>query len=124
MTVIDRVPGTSLVATFQVPGSAPYFEDHFPRRPVFPGTLLLDELVELALELEGEAASPETGARPRATRVTDVKMRTFIKPGQDVEIRIERQPRDAKTSIAILTARVEGKPVATGRVEMTSGARG
>ena len=52
VTVIDRVPGTSLVATLQVPVSAPYFEDHFPRRPVFPGTLLLDEQVELALELE------------------------------------------------------------------------
>ena len=80
-------------------------------------------MVELALELEGEAARVEPGARLRATRVTDVKMRTFIKPGQVVEIRIERQPRDATTSIAILTARVDGKPVATGRVEMTSRAR-
>ena len=26
VTVIDRIPGTSLIATLQVPGSAPYFE--------------------------------------------------------------------------------------------------
>src|SRR5207248_10903355 len=32
--------GQSARATLQVPASAPFFADHFPRRPVFPGTLL------------------------------------------------------------------------------------
>ena len=123
VTVINRAPDTSLTATLQVPGSAPYFEDHFPRRPVFPGTLLLDEMVDLALDLAGQAPRVDPGARFHPTRITDVKMRSFITPGQIVEIRIEREPRDATTSIANLTARVDGKPVAIGRVEMTSRAR-
>ena len=58
VTVIDRVPGKSLTATLQVPESAPFFGDHFPRRPVFPGTLLLDEQIELALELAATQAHP------------------------------------------------------------------
>ena len=33
--------GLSARATFQVPASAPMFADHFPRRPVFPGSLLV-----------------------------------------------------------------------------------
>lgn len=120
VTVIDRVPGTSLIATLQVPESAPFFGDHFPRRPVFPGTLLLDRQIDLALQVAGEAANAGRGARLVASRMTDVKMRSFIAPGQVVEIRIELQPRDATTSIASLMARIGGKPVATGQVEIAS----
>ena len=120
VTVIDRVPGTSLIATLQVPESASFFGDHFPRRPVFPGTLLLDQQIKLALQLAGEAANASSGVLLAPSRVTDVKMRSFIAPGQVVEIQIGLQPRDATTSIASLTARVGGKPVATGRLEIVS----
>ncbi len=58
VTVIDRVPGKSLTATLQVPESASFFGDHFPRRPVFPGTLLLDQQIELALQLAATQAHP------------------------------------------------------------------
>jgi translation elongation factor EF-Tu-like GTPase len=53
--------------------------------------------------------------------VTDVKMRAFIAPGQNVEIRVELQPQSATTLTASLAARVGGKTVATGRVEIASG---
>ena len=38
-------PGESLTATLHVPGAAPFFADHFPRRAVFPATLLLDSQI-------------------------------------------------------------------------------
>ena len=41
LALIDRVPGRRLRAAISVPESAPFFADHFPRRPVFPATLLL-----------------------------------------------------------------------------------
>jgi 3-hydroxymyristoyl/3-hydroxydecanoyl-(acyl carrier protein) dehydratase len=116
--IIERTPGRSLVAALQVPAAAPFFGDHFPRRPVFPGTLLLDRQIALALELAGEASG--AGAKP--ARVTDVKMRAFIAPGQDVEIKVELQPQSATTFTASLAARVGGKTVATGRVEIAPGA--
>jgi 3-hydroxymyristoyl/3-hydroxydecanoyl-(acyl carrier protein) dehydratase len=67
VTVIERVPGRSLVATLQVPESAPFFGDHFPRRPVFPGTLLLDRQIELAVQVAREARARRSrrGARAR-----------------------------------------------------------
>ena len=116
VTVIERVPGRSLVATLQVPESAPFFGDHFPRRPVFPGTLLLDRQIELAVQLAREAAHAGPDATLAPARVTDVKMRSFIAPGQAVEIRVELQPQDATTFTAALVARVGGKQVAIGRV--------
>ena len=45
--ICRRLPGERLSAMLQVPeAAAPYFEDHFPRRPVFPGTLLMDALAD------------------------------------------------------------------------------
>jgi len=48
LVLIDRVPGQRLRATMNVPVSAPFFADHFPRRPVFPASLLLDAQVRRA----------------------------------------------------------------------------
>ncbi len=116
LALIDRVPGQRLRATISVPVSAPFFADHFPRRPVFPATLLLDAQIRLALRLAGETLPP--GPRPRPARMSDVKMRSFIHPGQAVEI--ETAMRSAADGAAELTldAEVDGKRVATGRVEI------
>ena len=46
-----------------VPQSAPFFADHFPRRPVFPATLLLDSQIRLALGLAREAIGAGIAAR-------------------------------------------------------------
>jgi 3-hydroxymyristoyl/3-hydroxydecanoyl-(acyl carrier protein) dehydratase len=115
-TVTDRVPSQRLCATLSVPVSAPFFADHFPRRPVFPATLLLDAQIRLALRLAGETVT--SGQRLRFAKIADMKMRSFIPPGQRVEM--EAAVRSVKEGAAELTlaARVEGKRVATAWVEI------
>lgn len=51
-------PGQHVFATFQVPASAPLFADHFPRRPVFPGSLLMHLNLQLGAVLAGELSLP------------------------------------------------------------------
>ena len=46
-------------ATLRVPSSALIFADHFPRRPVFPGSLLMHANLELAAHLVSEIPFPE-----------------------------------------------------------------
>ena len=118
LSLIDHIPGRRLRASMRVPVSAPFFGDHFPRRPVFPATLLLDALIRLAVQLAGEAL-PQ-GQRLRPARVADVKMRSFILPGHAVEI--ETAIRSATDGAAELTlaAMVDGKRIATGRMEIVS----
>jgi 3-hydroxymyristoyl/3-hydroxydecanoyl-(acyl carrier protein) dehydratase len=121
-TVDSCVPGKTLRATLTVPEQAAFFGDHFPRRPVFPATLLLDAQMRLAVEL-GHSA----GDRPRAavmtpSRMTNVKMRAFITPGQRVGINIEMLPAadaDGPARFA-LSAHVADRPVATARVELVA----
>jgi 3-hydroxymyristoyl/3-hydroxydecanoyl-(acyl carrier protein) dehydratase len=117
--VIERAAGERLRAELRVPERAPFFGDHFPRRPVFPGTLLLDTQIELAVALARETA-PLRGARAlAASRVTDVKMRAFIAPGQVLELRLELQSATVAGATIGMVVRANGKPVATGRVEVT-----
>jgi 3-hydroxymyristoyl/3-hydroxydecanoyl-(acyl carrier protein) dehydratase len=118
VAVNERVPGRAATATLRVPASAPFFGDHFPRRPVFPGTLLLDRLLGLALDVGREAAP---GAALAPARVSDVKMRAFIAPGQAVELKVELE-RQGDGFGAGLVARVDGKTVATGRAAIEPGA--
>lgn len=115
-TVIDHVPGQRLHAALSVPISAPFFADHFPRRPVFPATLLLDAQIRLALRLAAERVA--AGQRLRPAKIADMKMRSFVPPGQRVDM--ETTLRSATDGAAELTmaARVDGKRVATGWVEI------
>lgn len=118
VAVIERVPGERLRAELRVPKTAPFFGDHFPRRPVFPGTLLLDTQIGLAVQLAGDAA-PLRNAGPLApARVSDVKMRAFIPPGQVLELRLELQSATQAGATIGIAARANGKPVSTGRAEI------
>ena len=88
IVVTDRVRGQSLRAEMHVPAAAPFFADHFPRRAVFPATLLLDTQIELGLQLASEMPRWST-EHLKPVRVTDVKIRAFIPPGEIVELRID-----------------------------------
>jgi 3-hydroxymyristoyl/3-hydroxydecanoyl-(acyl carrier protein) dehydratase len=114
--LIDRDPGKWLRAELQVPGSAPFFADHFPRRPVFPGSLLLHAQMRLALKLAGDVLHPGPRARLEVRRIDDVKLRSFIPPGQVVELRAETQANAGGTAAVAVAARAAGKLVGSGRV--------
>jgi len=111
----EHHPGRSLRATLQVPASAPFFADHFPRRAVFPATLMLDAQIRLAAQLASETAQPGDAALS-LQRMNNVKVRSFTSPGQTLELGADATPCDAGLRVA-LWARSAGKPVATARVE-------
>lgn len=117
VVMIERAPGKRLHASMQVPQSAPFFADHFPRRPVFPATLLLDTQIRMAVDLAREALGD---VRLRPQRVADVKMRSFILPGQVVEMTAEKASEAGGALTVALAAKVGGKRVATARVEIVA----
>lgn len=116
LRVLGREPGQSVRAALQVPAAAPFFDDHFPRQPVFPGTLLLDSQIRLAMGLAREVARPGGSALAPA-RVMDVKIRSFIRPGQMVELEARLVPA-GEIAEASLAARTSGKAIASGRLEL------
>jgi len=114
---LQAVPGERLSAVLQVPAAAPYFDDHFPRRPVFPGTLLMDALATLSLQLAQQSA-PQAGAFA-TQKVTQVKIRSFTAPGTRLELEAVLQDIDAQRARMKVTARSEDKTIATARIELS-----
>jgi 3-hydroxymyristoyl/3-hydroxydecanoyl-(acyl carrier protein) dehydratase len=112
-----RVPGESLAAVLHVPATAPFFADHFPRRAVFPATLLLDAQIRLALELAAEAPDLPAGSRPAPVRMTHVKMRAFIPPGEVLTLEAQRASSGGGAGRIMLSARAQDRTVATARLE-------
>lgn len=113
--VAYRVPGRELRGTLEVPADAPFFGDHFPRRPVFPATLLLDTKMRLALDAARDATN---GSTPRPLRVTHVKMRSFIVPSQRLDIDVALQPAQDHMIKAMLSAKTGDRLVASARLEL------
>ncbi len=111
--------GRSLAAMLQVPASAPFFADHFPRRAVFPATLLLDSEIRLAQRLAAEVA--EQQGRPlRLSRMTHVKMRSFIAPNDVLALNVETTGAANGVHKMQLSAAAEGRTVATARLELAA----
>ena len=94
----ETIAGERAAATLFVPESAPFFADHFPRRPVFPATLLLDQQIRLALDLAATTAHWPAGTRVRPARMTHVKVRAFMPPGSVLELSAEMAPMSAESS--------------------------
>jgi 3-hydroxymyristoyl/3-hydroxydecanoyl-(acyl carrier protein) dehydratase len=118
---LSGVAGKSARALLQVPESAPFFADHFPRRPVFPATLLLDSQIRLAMDLAREAIGAATEARLSPRRMTHVKVRSFIAPGEAVELAAELAAAEAGAATIRLSATREGRVLATARLDVAAG---
>src|SRR5262249_46421168 len=76
----------------QVPPSAPFFADHFPRRPVFPGSLLMHLSLQLGAMLVSELRPPASG-RWGDWMILDMKLRSFIPPGTVLELDARLKPQ-------------------------------
>jgi 3-hydroxymyristoyl/3-hydroxydecanoyl-(acyl carrier protein) dehydratase len=111
------VPGESLAAVLHVPVVASYLADHFPRCPVYPATLLLDAQIGLALQLAAQAPDLPADTQPALVRVTHVKMRRFIPPGEALSLDAQRTSTAGGAGQIMLRARANGKTVSTARLE-------
>jgi 3-hydroxymyristoyl/3-hydroxydecanoyl-(acyl carrier protein) dehydratase len=76
-------------ASLRVPSTAPFFADHFPRRAVFPGTLLMQANLQAAAMLADNGLC--SAGQPWLPRIiSDVKLRSFISPGETVDLEVRR----------------------------------
>lgn len=116
VTAASGEPGRRLGAELLVPVAASFLADHFPRRPVLPGSLLLESLLQLGRPLAAAALDPEPAAVAPAC-VRDVKLRGFVAPGSRVALRAEVRAVLGGSVTLELAARVDGKAVATGRAD-------
>ena len=119
LDVVELVPNERLRAMLRVPKEALFFKDHFPRRPVFPGTMLLDAQITIALKLAAESRSWAPRTTLAASLVPDMKMRAFVPPGEVLELQIDFDSDSGENRMMFkTTARMRGKRAGMGLLEI------
>ena len=107
--------GDSVEGVFRVPEGGAFFGDHFPRNPVFPGTLLMNMKLAFALGLAKEITG--VGAwKPAAA--CDVKLRSFMPPGEILDVKAEVESRDEGFLRVIVTTRKGKRLNSSARFEL------
>jgi len=93
--LIDRITrwevGTSAEASKNVALSEDFFEDHFPRRPVMPGVLILEGMAQLSGLLLEASLTQKYGKSAKAVLMVleRTKFRALVKPGDTLVYRTE-----------------------------------
>lgn len=109
---------STLQATLQVPTHADFFADHFPKQPVFPGTLLTHANLRLAAALMESIAPSTTSAQWIPKVIFDVKLRSFIPPGETLELEARMKEATSNTATVGMQIRRAGKRAGSCRVEL------
>lgn len=106
-------------AVLRVPTDATFLADHFPRKPVLPATLLFDAQLRLAISLARSTMAVAPDAVLVARVLRDAKVRAFMTPG--IELTLGAQVLAARsTGEFAVSAKLEGKQVASARVEISA----
>ncbi len=87
--MVDRIttldlPGRRIVTSCLVPEHSPVFEGHFPGYPIMPGVLLIETMAQTGGWLV--LATLGCAKMPFLMQVEKAKMRTFVAPGQTLEV--------------------------------------
>ncbi|GAA4460101.1 beta-ketoacyl-ACP synthase II [Phytohabitans houttuyneae] len=111
--LLDLAPGQAGTAVRNVPATWPLLATHFPRKPVMPGVLILDDLATLAgLVADAATTGPDRGDWS-LTGARRVRWRHFVQPGDCVELTVVRLGGAEGDPAFSGTVRVDGRTVAT-----------
>jgi 3-hydroxyacyl-[acyl-carrier-protein] dehydratase len=117
--LIDRITvwdvPTAAEAIKNVALSEDFFDDHFPRRPVMPGVLMLEGMAQLAgLLLEASLHERfQRGAKAILTVIERTKFRQLVRPGDTLLYRAEVTSVNPEGGKASVRASLAGQLVVT-----------
>ncbi len=110
--VVDFVSEDALVALKNVTINEPYFQGHYPGRPVMPGVLQIEAMAQAAGILLLRRFPAEENKIAFFMSVDKVKFRQAVEPGDSIEIHVKlNKIRGNKIATATGECKVNGKTV-------------
>ncbi len=115
--LIDRITrwevGRSAEAIKNVALSEDFFDDHFPRRPVMPGVLMIEGMAQVSgLLLEASLLDKYArDAKAVLTLLERTKFREFVRPGDTLTYRTEVTALNENGGKVAVQALRDGEPV-------------
>ncbi|MFO7809339.1 3-hydroxyacyl-ACP dehydratase FabZ [Guyparkeria sp.] len=89
--VVDWKPNEYLVAIKNVTFNEPFFQGHFPIRPIMPGVLITEAMAQATgvLAFRSNGGKPMDNALYMLVGLDDVTFRRMVEPGDQLTIRVE-----------------------------------
>jgi len=107
--VVDLVSGESCVGIKNVTINEPFFQGHFPGRPVMPGVLLIEAMAQTAAVIVVEKLGPENeGKLVYFMTIDEARFRKPIGPGDRVMIHCRKERSRGPVWKFSAEARVDG----------------
>ena len=112
--LIDRIthldlPSKAITVEAVVPQVSTIFEGHFPGRPLMPGVLLIEAMAQTSGWLLIGVMNFER--MPFLAAVKEAKMRTFVQPGERLEVVARVAHEGSGYAMTEAEIRIEGKRV-------------
>ena len=112
---VDRVieeTQNSIKAEKFIDPKEPFFQGHYPDRPIMPGVLIFESIFQTGAIMMGKRISNE-GRIPVLTRVNNIKLKHAVNPGDTLQIEVKLN--DLVSSAAYMSgkASVNGKTAVT-----------
>lgn len=126
--LIDRItdldPGKSITALKNVTINEPYFQGHFPGRPIMPGVLIIEAMAQAGGVL-GHVTLGDVEPRPLfvLASIANARFRRTVLPGDQLEIRVEVENVKRGIWFYKCTASVDGKLAVSADITCAPGAQ-
>jgi len=119
--VLDYEMDKTLTAIKNVSINEPFFNGHFPHRPVFPGVLLIEAMAQASAILASlgiDVVADETTVYLFAG-VNNVRFKRQVEPGDQVQLEVELTRKKGKVWKTSCKALVDGNLCATADITFT-----
>jgi 3-hydroxyacyl-[acyl-carrier-protein] dehydratase len=123
--LIDRVlscePGQSLTGLKNVSFNEPFFQGHFPQRPIMPGVLILEALAQATgiLAFKTEEHIPDENSLYYFVGVDNARFKRPVGPGDQLILEVTLQRNKRGIWMFTGNARVDGKVVTSAELMCT-----
>ncbi len=112
--IIDLIPGERAIGIKNVTVNEPFFQGHFPEKPVMPGVLMVEAMAQTAAVavMKLDEIDPN-GKLVYFMTVDECKFRKPVGPGDVLHVVVEKKQQKMAAWKFQGTAKVDGKVVAT-----------
>jgi 3-hydroxyacyl-[acyl-carrier-protein] dehydratase len=110
--VLENEPGKRVVALKNVSANEPYFQGHFPGRPIMPGVLILEAMAQAAGLIFASSPNRPDNVIYYYAGIDDARFKRPVRPGDQLELDVTLERLLRSVGKFSCVARVGGDVVA------------